>query len=125
MKTFNSIDDMLGYIRQCSESADARVEPWQSEVKPGDYFVRVAEGFTIYGKVLDPVQSEIDAGADEEEVDYQRQLRDAPHMKHYRFAKCYSELCPDGELGDVHVSTIATVIPESLFNSAKELGWPA
>lgn len=124
MKQFNSLDEMLVYIRECSESADMRVEPWQEAVKPGDYFVRSSEGFTIYGKILDPVQSEIDAGAGEDEVDYQRQLRDAPHMKHYRFTKSYSDLCPEGELGDVHVCTLTAIISEAMFNDAKKRGWP-
>ncbi len=124
MKQFNSLDEMLGYIRECSQQADMQVKPWQEAVKPGDYFVRfIEEGLTIYGKILDPVQSEIDAGADEDEVNYQRELRDAPHMKHYRFSKCYSDMCPEGELGDVHVATIAAIITEKVFNEVKERGW--
>lgn len=125
VKEFSSLDELVEYIESCNQRASNRVEPWQSTVKPGDCFVRFTEGFAIYGKVLDPVQSEVDAGADEEEVEYQRELRDAPHMKHYRFARCFSELCPEGELGDVHVSTIATIITESMFENAKTLGWPS
>lgn len=128
MKQFNSIDEMLSYMQARGEEADSRVEAWQS-VKPGDYFIRLVEmggdEVIIYGKVLDPIQEEINAGADEDEVAYQRELRDEPHMKHYRFARCYSELCPEGEYGDVHISTIALVITEGVFKSAQDAGWPS
>ena len=28
------------------------------------------------------------------------------HLRHYRFCRCFSVACPEGEVGDVHVSTV-------------------
>lgn len=129
IKTFNSIEEVLAFIHECSQKGDEEVEPWQATLKPGDHFIRIMslgyEVLVTYGVVRDPVQAEIDLGADEEEVEFQRQLRDSPHMKNYRYTRSYSEACPEGELGDVHISTVSSIITQEMFEKAKEMGWPS
>jgi len=88
------------------DAADALVKPWQAEIKPGDYFQKDSRlGFMIYGKIL----------PEEEPRD--------PHVQHYRLSQAYSVVCEHGEMGDVHVSKIDTLIDESAFEEAKKRGW--
>ena len=39
-------------------------------------------------------------------------------------ARCYSEMCPDGESGFVPLSVIFAIISEDEFQNAKRDGWP-
>jgi len=103
---FDSFDEMMERLRREMAAADARVQPWQAEVEAGDYFVRQTPyEFQVYGEVL----------PDEEP-------READG-RHYRFCKCYSIACPDGELGDVHVSVIERLLSRQEFDDAKRSRW--
>jgi len=60
-------------------------------VKPGDCFMSDSgEGFLVFGEVLEGYPE--------------------GRLQHYRFCRCYSVACPEGELGDVHVSTIRCIV---------------
>ncbi|MDX2199629.1 MAG: hypothetical protein SF069_11745 [Phycisphaerae bacterium] len=103
---FDSFDDMMEQMRRDQDAADRRVQPWQSAIKPGDYFRRESGyGFPIYGEVL----------AEEEERE--------KALRHYRFCRCYSVACAGGELGDVHVSTIERLLRKPEFDAAHGRGW--
>lgn len=123
---FESTDAMLDYIARNREAADAAVGPEAAQFKPGEHYARIIPeyGLIVYGEIIDPIQSEIDAGADEEEVEYQRELRAEPHMKHMRFTKSYSQACEDGEFGDVHVSSMHLHLTKEEFERAKANEWP-
>lgn len=78
------------------QKADERVQEWQKAIKKGDYFWQETEyDFNIYGEVL--------------EDDYEGELQ------HYRFCKCYSSACPEGEIGDVHLSVISGILTREEF----------
>jgi len=78
------------------QAADERVQEWQKAIKKGDYFWQETEyEFSIYGEVL--------------ENDYEGELQ------HYRFCKCYSSACPEGEIGDVHLSVISGILTREEF----------
>jgi len=112
------LNEFFEQIARDREVADSHVKPWQTELKPGDHFVRlINEGgiFAIYGEIIEP---EFD---DDEENDYLK----LTHMSHYRFCRCFSVQCPQGELGDTHVSTIGKKLSPTQFNLAKEMGWPS
>ena len=101
---FDSLEEMMQRMQEQMKAADARVQPWQAEIKPGQYFIHGTQyGFDIYGNVLETYQEE--------------------HMKHYRFCKCHSIACPEGELGDVHVSVIGRTLSQDQFSEAREQGW--
>ncbi len=125
--TFDSLEDLFKKMAADREAADSKVQPWQEKVEPGQYCISVNTGFgvVIYSEVRDPIQAEIDAGADEAEVEYARKMRNEPTMKHYRFTKSYSQMCTQGEFGDIHVSTIMGFITKEAFENAKKLGWPS
>ena len=116
IQMFDSNEEMLNAVRRAREAADAQVQPWQAAIKPGDFFVRVAmlcsELLTIYGEIIESPYPE------------DREIFAQPHMRHYRLSKCFSEACPEGEMGDVHVSSIRAVIEQEEFEFARLKGWP-
>ena len=103
---FDSFDEMMERMRRDQEAADARVVPWQAALKPGDYF-RKPSGydFSIYGEILPDEQSR------------------EKELQHYRFCKAYSIACPQGEMGDVHVSTIERLLTRTEFEDARQRNW--
>ena len=94
---YESTEEMLDDLGQAMQAADEKVKPWQAQIKKGDCFWQDTEyGFQIYGKVLKNAYRE-------------------KHLKNYRFCKCYSEACPEGETGDVHVCTIGGLLTREEF----------
>lgn len=123
IKDFNDMSEILAEEQAAQDEADERVRPWQADLKVGDKFVKYAHGLVIFGEVLDPVEEERKAGADEDEVEYTRELYSEPHMQNYRMCRCFSVTCPNGEMGDVHISTIGAVITNDQFEDARKAGW--
>jgi hypothetical protein len=54
IETFASQEEMLEWMEEQRRAADARVQPWQAAVQPGDCFVRTDQPIAIYGEVLEP-----------------------------------------------------------------------
>jgi hypothetical protein len=102
---FDSLEEAQQRLRQAMEAADARVKMWQAAVKVGDCFIADGgeEGLLVFGEVLEGYQE--------------------PHLQHYRFCRCYSVACPEGELGDVHISTILNWICRECFERLRQRGW--
>lgn len=126
IRSFDSIEDMFSAIEANRQSADARVLPWQTEIKPGDFLLGLdtTTKVFIWIEVLDGIEEERKAGGTEEELETLRE-RYSSSLKHYRFARCYSFLCHDGELGDFHVSTVMCKITLGQFEAARAVRWPA
>ena len=101
---FDSFEDMMKAEERARNAADARTQDWQKEIKVGDYFVTDSGyGFPIFGVVLEGYKKH--------------------HLKNYRFCECYSIGCPEGEKGDVHVSTMLAKITKEAFEVYHEKGW--
>ena len=101
---FDSHEAAIQRLRQAMEAADARVRPWQAALRVGDCILSIVEdGLVVFGEVLEGYQE--------------------PHLKHYRFCRCFSVACPEGELGDVHVSTVACRISRQFFEEMRQAGW--
>jgi len=101
MEFFDSVEEMFEAEQKAREAADERVEDWQKEIKVGDCFRQSTEyGFDIYGEVLEEYSAE--------------------HLKNYRFCYCFSEACPEGEKGDVHMSQITELISREEFERLKK-----
>lgn len=103
--SFDNLDDLFEQMRKDQEAADARVSPWQEEIKPGDYVARQGPVFMIYSEILEDLET-----------------RDA-EVEHYRLTCSYSVACPNGELGDLHVSTIERMLTQNEFYELKEKDW--
>jgi len=105
---YDSTEEMLDDLGQAMQEADEKVKPWQAEIKKGDYFWQETEyGFKIYGKVLN--NAYLVSPSDEEGISGEK------HLRNYRFCKCYSEACPEGETGDVHMSVIGGLLTREEF----------
>ncbi|MFC1712834.1 hypothetical protein ACFL6S_04145 [Candidatus Poribacteria bacterium] len=95
--SFDSVEEMMGAIDEARKSADAQVKPHQAALKIGDHFLQITEmGFWIWGEVLECYEED--------------------RMKHYRFCNCFSNVCPHGEMGDVHVSVVTGTISKEAFD---------
>jgi hypothetical protein len=90
-------------------------------LNPGDHYVAVAGSgenmLCIYGRVVGP------GDLDEDErsalaANYARE----PHI---RYAEAFSEICPDGEFGDIDVRDVLKKISAEDFEILREQGWPS
>jgi len=124
------IDDMFEQEEANRLVADSLVLKDQI-LQPGDYCVRVARGINIYSEILDAAECMLagrnSADIDEEELEEINDTRATyaePHMRFYRFTKSYSKACPHGELGDIHLATVARKLSREEFETARKLGWP-
>lgn len=137
MKSYSTMGELVKDLKRAMASADSAVTPEQEAIATGMYAIRfTTEGYIVWSEIIDHmahwkeklgVMNAHDAfrkGGEEmeDEYKYEANLYLEPHMKHYRFSRTYSVLCPDGELGDVHVSTL-TRIPSSVFETARTLKW--
>jgi len=102
---FDSAEEANARLREAMKAADAKVRPWQAAIGPGDCFVADSgeEGLLVFGEVLEAYAE--------------------PHLKHYRLCRCYSVACPEGEVGDVHVSTILGWVCRECFERLRQAGW--
>lgn len=104
--TDTSIDHMFETLAGMKAEADAKITPWQQDLKAGDHFCYMSgtANILIWGEILED--------------------QDDPILHGYRFCECYSKACPDGELGDVHVSVIYKKIDDFTFDLARKQNWP-
>jgi hypothetical protein len=112
----DNLDTFFESLAENQQRADAQVEPWQSEMKDGDHFVHIVDmdgPVAIYGVIEDSKYEE------------DLELYNEPHMKNYRMCRCWSILCPEGELGSIHVATIQKKLSPSQFNLASQSDWPS
>jgi len=100
---FDSLEAAQQRLLQAMKAADGRVKPWQAAVKPGECFVSDGGDVLVFGEVLEGYAEE--------------------HLRHYRFCRCFSVACPEGELGDVHVCTILARNSRQLFEEVRRAGW--
>ena len=125
--SFDTLEDVFSAMEADLKVANANVEEWQSKLVPGDFFIRFVDGIPIFCRVLDPalpVYPDSTLNSDElAELKEEALWYAEPHMQSFRFCYTYSQFCPEGELGDVHVSTASLKIHSNDFLAAKELGW--
>lgn len=131
IQSFDNIDDFFAAEEAARQHADSTVQGHQ-ELAPGDFFVREHAGIRIYGEILDAATQLLNGRAivdlEDEEIDEYDDTMDlyrAPHMRFYRFTRSFSQLCPKGELGDIHLSSVSRKITAEEFKAAKEAGWPS
>jgi hypothetical protein len=121
IENFNNPEDLMRCISEAREAADSQVLDFQKKLSHGDLCLSYnadCEAF-LFHELTDPL-----AGAeDDEEREYLRESYARPELQHYRFSRSYSVHCPEGELGDVHVSTVSLVIPRTVWDQCRELGW--
>jgi len=116
MREFNSIEEMLEYLAQARQEGIEAAKGHHiqvSDLRHGDYFIRVHEsGVLIFGEVLEHTSYPEDSGAIKRS-----------RCNGYVYGRCYSILCPEGELGDTHITNVQSKIPRDVFERAKANGW--
>jgi len=126
------LSELFRSENEARQIADSKVAPEQVALKPGDFCVRVAHGITIYSEILDAANLLLNGrqvnDLDEDELEEYQDVLDSykeEALKHYRFTRSYSYLCPQGELGDIHISTVHRIITKEEFLAAQCKGWVA
>ena len=101
---FDTLEAAQARLREAMEAADGKVTPWQAAIGPGDCFIADGgeEDLLVFGEVLEGYTE--------------------AHLRHYRFCRCFSVACPEGEVGDVHVSTILAVVSRAFFEAMRQAG---
>jgi len=100
VETGASILEIIESDRIMTEMADSRTQDWQKRIGKGDCFKRwTPDGLEIYGEVLG---------------DYETK-----YLRNFRICRCYSMACPEGEIGQVHVSTVNTLIDRETFEAVR------
>ena len=124
------ISEFFAIEERAQAAANARVKPEQI-VEPGEFCVGESHGIRIYSEILDAAAMTLDgrdlASLDEDEraeYDSVRETYADPGMKFYRFTRSYSVVCPRGELGDRHLSTVSRKLTKVEFETARKAGWP-
>ncbi len=126
---YNSFDDMMDDLGKAMKQADSRVTNEHRRYRPGDIVVSDSGyGFLIFNDLQDIeklVGENLRKYGDdyEDEGIYTLDLYREPHMRYYCFSKSYSEMCPEGEYGDFHISQGLFRIPRYVFEELKKKGF--
>jgi len=104
MLPIDDFEDFLRIEEEAQRKAAEQIQSWQRDLKPGDLFYRRHPvGIDIFGEVL--------------------QVTDGEELPDYRFVRAFSEACPKGELGEIHISVVTKVLTPDEFAAARERGW--
>jgi len=109
---FESSKELFEKMKKDKESADVAVKPWQDALKTGDFCVRSVD----YNNGLIVIFTELIDSSYKEDRDRYKQ----PQLKNYRFGRHFSVMCPEGELGDVHVAAVDSSITKEMFEEARD-----
>lgn len=114
--SFGSMDEMLDYMDRQEKEANERAHPVQRAIHYGDHVLRHHEGFMVFGWL--PEKDEVMKGEDRAT----QKMLGANFERGYRYGKWFSELCPEGEWGDSHVSNLWPIRAEE-FKDARDTFW--
>lgn len=101
---FGSVEDPMDWwVKNHGIHSEAEARQKFLEGKTGD---ALEDGLCSYAEYMGELES-----------------RQSPHMRNFRFVRAYSTLCPEGELGDWHISTVLCVLTPQQFKEASEALW--
>lgn len=125
MMEFGSVDEAFDWMKRMEQRANSRIHPIQHEVKRGGYAIRPYHEFHIFGYVKtteEIAEDELKCGADAVELNYTMQTLAESYLRGYRHGMWYSPVCPEGELGDAHISNLIPITKED-FELARASKW--
>jgi hypothetical protein len=113
IRQFDSFDDLLAYLAEQRAIADSRVQSWQRNIDYEDCFVQdIGEGFPIFMTVeRSPYPEDAD-------------VENGMFFMDRRPVRAWSWMCPEGELGTAHVSTVFARMSPPAWVLCKQAGWP-
>ena len=106
IRSFDSAEEMFEHIERQNDFAKENTEKWQYDLKPGDCFVYYHRDIKIYGEVIESVYTE------DREL-----MKSRPELK---LTRCFSVLCPEGEIGTIYACSVAETITREELNKARE-----
>jgi len=129
---FGSYEEMQAYIEEQNASlveAMKDLTPEQLSITFGGYAIRfVPHGdltLAIFGHVFtneEMVSKEVESGASSDELIVILSKFHQLYADGYRYGEWFSVICPEGEVGDAHVTTLWP-ITEADFEHAKNNRW--
>lgn len=124
---FDSLEEMLAYMRDQEREANEAVLPEQWKITWGDHVFRLVDDLAIFGYVYTPNQflrSNLRAGEDLPDPEIVEELESIKHAfeRGYRYGKWYSEIEPMGEYGSAHVVSLWPITVEE-FEECERNDW--
>lgn len=122
---YDSPEEMFEAIGRGVEAAKKRATAKQNAITYGDYWMRAFEDILIFGHIYSEEElwtAEAELGASEEEIKEEKEMMAGNYENGFRFGRAYSLICPEGELGDTHVSDMIPITQQE-FEDAEDLYW--
>ena len=128
--TFGSWDELMEQELRARQEADKRVKPWHYKLRAGDIAISLPyRDLPVFHELLDNellVKENFERFGDDYESEAQYVLDTycfSPEPWNYRFARNYSSVVPEGELGDFHLSVVIGKISKEDFERIKKNGF--
>jgi hypothetical protein len=116
MKMYENIEEMFADLERRLEEGRRSAKTHHIKVgdlRHGDYFAyRHPVGVLVFGRVIEKTEY----SEDDESIQEARE-------NGFVFARCFSAMCPEGELGDTHVTRITHKVSKKLFDRAQVNGF--
>ena len=126
VRFYDTDEEMFADMSRAQIAADLAIRPIQERIGKGDHWMRSYDGFLIFGYIWTEADSIESARKGGWLSDYKEEaeMMDESFIRGYRFGRAWSTVCPEGELGDTHISTMIPITREQ-FEEAKALRWHA
>jgi hypothetical protein len=130
-EAFDSLESAFAAMARNERIANNQVLDEQRSITWGCCFLRLypddyaGETLAIFGIIpdYDAHQAELRRlCANDNEYAYEITTHEDLYERGYRVGQCYSVVCPDGEYGSTHISTMQKITPE-LFELARRCDW--
>jgi hypothetical protein len=130
---FSTYEEMQAYIdQQADELAESmkHLAPEQLNIALGTHVLRLVgeeneTSLAIFGYIFtveELVTNELNAGATSDELLYMLDKSQDLFEQGYRYGNWISRICPEGEVGDAHISTLWP-ISEADYEHARNNRW--
>lgn len=129
---FKTVKEMLEFVAAQHEAA-VSLTPESVPVSVGDHVLRLenmgGNVLAIYGTITNPLDYWVEhppqTAEDRAEMEYEVRADARDRQEGFTFGMWYSEMCPEGELGTAHRSTINMKISAEDFEVARSRGFPS
>lgn len=125
---FDSYEDMQTALVQALAEANDRAKTHPVKIDQLEHGSKLVVfeldyGLTIYGMVSDTVDPEFAPSLTADEITSDEASIARGRLRGFVNARCYSVVCPAGEVGDTHVTSICRLISDEASEAARARGW--
>jgi len=112
VKSFDNDEDLFNYLDDISKKGIAQYKDMPQflldGMQVGHFYMTSEQSLVIFGEIIDS------------EYEEDRALMAA--NQHVRLVRAYSVVCPEGEMGNVRVMSLAPISKDD-FQNAKDCDW--